>query len=105
MRVSFRTTLTLSLSFTGSDVTLSEPSIPKLPTIDVHGSATLQCRTRFTANSSLKTLLVVVIFMKLLDRGYLVRFTPAAGLFWLALAGSAGMTGGTMAGASAGGGS
>jgi hypothetical protein len=75
----------LSLSFAGSDVMLSEPSIPKLPTIDVHGNATLQCRTRFTANSSLKTLLVVVIFMKLLASGHLVRFTAAAGLFWLAL--------------------
>src|SRR3954463_8449891 len=79
MRVSFRTSLTLSLSFTGSDVTLSEPSIPKLPTIDVHGSATLQCRTRFTANSSLKTLLVVVIFMKLLDRGVSGPVHPCGG--------------------------
>jgi len=35
--------------------------------------------------SVLKTLLVVVLFMKLLDSGHLVRFTAAAGLFWLAL--------------------
>jgi len=37
------------------------------------------------AISSLKTLLVIVIFMKLLDSGHLVRFTAAAGLFWLGL--------------------
>jgi cytochrome c oxidase subunit 4 len=35
--------------------------------------------------SVLKTLLVVVLFMKLMDSGHLVRFTAAAGLFWLAL--------------------
>lgn len=37
------------------------------------------------AISVLKTLLVVVLFMKLWDSAHLVRFTAAAGLFWLAL--------------------
>jgi cytochrome c oxidase subunit 4 len=37
------------------------------------------------AISALKTLLVVVLFMKLWDRGHLIRFTAGAGLFWLAL--------------------
>jgi cytochrome c oxidase subunit 4 len=37
------------------------------------------------AISVLKTLLVVVLFMKLWDSGHLVRFTAGVGLFWLAL--------------------
>jgi cytochrome c oxidase subunit 4 len=35
--------------------------------------------------SALKALLVVVVFMKLMASGHLVRVTAAAGLFWLAL--------------------
>ena len=35
--------------------------------------------------SVLKTALVAVLFMKLMDSHHLVRFTAAAGLFWLAL--------------------
>ena len=44
------------------------------------------------AISVLKTLLVVIVFMKLLDSGHLVRFTAVAGLFWLALLFALGVT-------------
>ena len=44
------------------------------------------------AISVLKTLLVVIVFMKLLDSGHLVRFAAAAGLFWLALLFALGVT-------------